>query len=72
MNHTLESHKFFPYIAWTIIIGFAFFTYSLTLRMQTDLQDINISIDNLEEKINNMDATQKGVPIQPVQKVTPQ
>jgi len=33
MKHTLEGHKFFPYIAWTLVIGFVLFTYTLTIRL---------------------------------------
>ena len=33
MNFTLEQHKFFPYVAWTLVVGFAFFTYTLTLHL---------------------------------------
>lgn len=39
MNFTLEKHKFFPVIAWSLVIGFVFFTYSLTLRL-SDTADI--------------------------------
>ena len=43
MEHTLEKHKFFPYIAWTTVIAFAVFTYSLATNLQT-------SFDTLDEK----------------------
>jgi hypothetical protein len=28
-KHSLERHPFFPYIAWTIVIGFALFVYTI-------------------------------------------
>ena len=33
MNFVLEKHKFFPYIAWTLVIGFVVFTYTLTIEL---------------------------------------
>ncbi len=55
MNNTLESHKFFPYIAWTLVIGFAIFTYSLTMQFKTELTNIGDGVDRLEQKINEID-----------------
>jgi hypothetical protein len=56
MNNTLESHKFFPYVAWTLVIGFALFTYNLTINVQRELADIGGGIDRLEEKLNTLEA----------------
>ncbi len=56
MNNTLESSRFFPVIAWTLVIGFAFFTYSLTTRLQSELSDIGDGVSRLETKINNLEA----------------
>lgn len=33
MNFVLEKHRFFPYIAWTLVIGFVIFTYTLTIEL---------------------------------------
>jgi hypothetical protein len=33
MNSTIDKHKFFPVIAWGLVLGFVFFTYSLTLTL---------------------------------------
>ncbi len=60
MHNTIESSRFFPYIAWATIIGFAFFTYSLTIRMQTELSDIGDGVERLEQKINDMETQQKA------------
>ena len=65
MHNSLESSKFFPYIAWSVVIGFAIFTYSLTIRMQTELSDIGDGVDRLEQKINTMEAQQRGVSTTP-------
>ena len=56
MGHTLESHRLFPVVAWTLVIGFAFFTYSLTMRVQKDLEHIAGGVERLEVKLNNLEA----------------
>ena len=34
----LEDHKVFPVIAWALILGFAFFTYTLITDLQRSLK----------------------------------
>ena len=60
MHNTIESSKYFPYIAWATVIGFAFFTYTLTIRMQAELAEIGDGVERLEQKINNMESQQKA------------
>ena len=36
MGHTLESHKLFPIVAWSLVVGFAVFTYTLTMQVQAE------------------------------------
>lgn len=55
MNNTLESHKLFPYIAWAIVIGFAVFVYTLTLRVQNELEVIGDGVSRLEERIGALE-----------------
>ncbi len=55
MHNTLESYKFFPYVAWALVIGFALFTYTLTTRLQTELDDIGSGIERLEQRLDEMD-----------------
>ncbi len=59
MHNSLESSKFFPYIAWILVISFALFTYSLTTRMHEELADIGDGVERLEQKINEMETQQK-------------
>lgn len=66
MHNSLESSKFFPYIAWTLVISFALFTYSLTIRMQEELSSISDGVERLEQKINDMDTQQKASTTVPV------
>ena len=54
MNHTLESYKFFPHIAWTLVVGFAIFTYMLTTRVQSDINKLGNGVERLERKIDEM------------------
>jgi hypothetical protein len=61
MNNTLESSKYFPYIAWALVIGFALFTYFLTVRVQTELSDITTSVERLEQKIDDMGTKKEAV-----------
>lgn len=48
MNHTIESSKLFPYIAWTTVILFALFTYSVAQNVRTQLNEIAQQTDQLE------------------------
>ena len=52
MGHTLESHKLFPIIAWTLVIGFATFTYTLTMHLSAALADIEAKIDTLSYEVS--------------------
>ena len=51
MNNTLESHKAFPYVAWTVVILFAGFTYSLASGLQDNLDLINQDTQVLEASL---------------------
>lgn len=66
MNNSLESSKFFPYVAWTVVVLFALFTYSLTMRLQSELSNINNGIDRLEQKINNLETQPRATTTTPV------
>jgi hypothetical protein len=44
MKYVLEQHRFFPYVAWTLVIGFVIFTYTLTIQLTqatSSLKDTN-------------------------------
>ncbi len=60
MKNTLESSKFFPIIAWALVISFATFTYFLSVKVQDDLGNISTSVERLEEKIDTMGEQQKA------------
>lgn len=68
MKNSLESSKFFPIIAWTTVVCFAYFTYTLTTRLKDELSNISNSVERLEQKINNLDMPQNVSPTSTVKK----
>jgi uncharacterized membrane protein YgdD (TMEM256/DUF423 family) len=42
-NISLENHKLFPYIAWSVFIGFALFTGSLVFNLYQTVEAIGHS-----------------------------
>ncbi len=56
MHNTLESHKFFPFVAWGLVIGFAAFTYMLTVNVQRELGQIGDGVERLEMRLDEMEA----------------
>lgn len=48
----LESNRFFPYIAWAMVIVFAFFVFQLTLNLQAAANDLELRTTSLEVKAN--------------------
>lgn len=55
MKFTLEGHKFFPYIAWGLVIGFVLFTYTLTIRLTEATHSLE------ERRDNTVSAIEHGV-----------
>jgi hypothetical protein len=48
MNHTLESSRLFPILAWIAVVFFAVFTYTLTSNLYAELDDLGQNVDQLE------------------------
>ena len=64
-DRTLESSKIFPYLAWGLIIGFGFFVYQLSIRLQAAAADLAIQTDITEAMVHTTDKDQKiGMPVQ--------
>lgn len=40
MNFTLERYKVFPYVAWSIFIGFALFVGSLAIELNSTTNEL--------------------------------
>jgi len=55
MNNTLESQRIFPYVAWALVIGFAFFTYTLTMQLKAELGYISTSVENVNDRIDRLE-----------------
>ncbi len=55
MKYTLESYRVFPYIAWALVIGFAFFTYMLTIRLQENLGNVDTSLEEIEMRLDRLE-----------------
>lgn len=55
MKNTLEGHKWFPYIAWATVIGFALFTYMITTHVRAELSSIDNGFENGLEKYERME-----------------
>lgn len=51
---TLEEHKFFPYIAWAIIILFSLFTLGLTNELLNTTASLDAYNDERMEQIHNL------------------
>ncbi len=50
MNFTLEQYKVFPYVAWTIFVGFALFVGNLAMELYTvtgELVESNTRIEQI-------------------------
>lgn len=50
----IESHKAFPYIAWTTFLLFAAFTWYLALELQETAAYLDIKVEN------NLNALEEG------------
>jgi hypothetical protein len=51
-DKSLESIKIFPYVAWILTAGFAFFVYNITMELKDVTTKLQAQTDALEEKIN--------------------
>ena len=45
-ERTLEKYKIFPYIAWTLIIGFSLFVVSLTMHVKETAENFRYTKHN--------------------------
>lgn len=61
-DKSLESHRFFPYIAWSVVILFSVFVYKLTesvsakkMEIESNLLDEDAYLVPIDElRTNNM------------------
>jgi hypothetical protein len=56
-KRALESYRFFPYLAWTLVIGFAFFVYQLTVQTGAAIAALGEQTSALEVQVNDRSNT---------------
>ena len=49
---TIEGNKLFPYVAWTIVVLFVVFVFSITLELRRTSDELSTKVTILEDKIN--------------------
>lgn len=52
-KRALESYRFFPYLAWTLVIGFAFFVYQLTVETAATITTLGEQTSALEQTVHS-------------------
>lgn len=52
MQHSLEKHPVFPYVAWTLVICFGLFTGSLALELRDTTNELAAKTAATEAAIN--------------------
>lgn len=64
MHNTLESQRWFPYVAWALVVAFAAFTANLALSMQREIDQIGETTDRIERALidANMMSDEEVVP----------
>ncbi|MES2966701.1 MAG: hypothetical protein V4668_02860 [Patescibacteria group bacterium] len=48
---TLEKYRVFPYVAWSLIIGFAVFVGSVTLELRHTISELEVITQNLQTSV---------------------
>ncbi len=51
-EHTLESLRFFPHVAWTLVIGFSLFVYGITKNVTKEVNDLNTLNVEIESQLS--------------------
>lgn len=55
-ERTLEKYKIFPYVAWTLFIGFTLFVYTLVIQLQETTESLvatGASFKNIDERVQS-------------------
>ena len=54
-KRSLEGYKIFPYIAWALTAGFAFFVYNITTELQDVTSQLQVQTDELQKQVQQND-----------------
>lgn len=65
MHNTLESYRIFPYVAWTLVIGFSLFTVLLTKQLEQEFDEIDIAVTNIEMRVGRLEKKIDTVQVTP-------
>jgi len=52
-DKALESYKVFPYVAWTVTIGFTLFVYGIAVKLQAVANNLETQTVWLQEQSQN-------------------
>ncbi len=50
-KHSLERHKFFPIIAWVVVLGFSLFVYTIVQDLRRTSQELSETTTRLEAQL---------------------
>ncbi|MBP9717229.1 MAG: hypothetical protein KBD44_00760 [Candidatus Pacebacteria bacterium] len=50
-KHSLERHRFFPYIAWAVVLGFSLFVYTIVQDLKRTSQELSETTTRLEAQL---------------------
>jgi len=53
----LEGYRIFPYLAWSLVCGFAFFVYTLTVEIMNVQANLDSQVSQLKIHANQDPAT---------------
>lgn len=45
-EHTLEKSRIFPYLAWSLTIGFVIFVYTLILELEAEVTNLQATMES--------------------------
>ncbi len=51
-EHSLESLRFFPLVAWILVICFAFFVVHMTIELKNATRDLTLQSQVFEDEFN--------------------
>lgn len=51
-KHSLERHRFFPIIAWTVVLGFSLFVYTIVQDLRETSRELGETTTRLEKQLS--------------------